>query len=418
MNRFHKWILAEKDPEKIIQRSTVWNLITSGLNSCATALIILCISWMGVQEQAGIFSLATAVAYQIQAIGFFGVRNYHIQDVKNKYSFSEYVTVNVLSSVVMVAVLVFMTFGRGYSLEKALIVLFYSLYRAMEIYEALYHDEYQRKGRIDIGLILQTVRFLITLSILVITMLITKNMVLACLLAVLMSIVIIWFQNKDFYKLFDCRLRKPSKKKVKTLLLICLPICITGFISMYLTNASKYAIDSYLGDTTQGVFAVLFVPVFTINMLSMVIYRPYITQISIEWHNGEVYNFLKSVGKQMLVIMALTVAITIFGYVIGLKLLGLLYHMDLLAWKWDFIVLLLGGGMNTFAVFLQQILVIVGCQNLTLLIYLFSMVATWLLSQPLVVSQGLRGASLLYLISTVVLAVGSFAVLSWRVKRK
>ncbi len=418
MTRFHRWILDEKDPSVILKRSTVWNLASSLLNASATALIILCLSWSGKSELSGVFSIATAIAYQVQAIGFFGVRNYHIQDVKSNYRFSEYVVINELSSVIMVAALCFMAFGRGYSLEKALIILFYSLYRAVEIYEALFHDEYQRKGRIDIGLILQTVRFLITLTILVVTIITTGNMVLACFMAFFSSVILIWWQNRDFYKIFNCQIEKTTWKRTKKLAAICLPICLTGFISMYLTNASKYAIDQFLDDKAQGVFAVLFVPVFTINMLSLVIYRPYITKIAQEWHDEKTKDFIRDVARQVLVITMLTIGITVFGYFIGLNLLALIYHMDLSSYQMDFVILLIGGGFNTYSVFLLQILVIVGCQNLSLVIYVLSLAVTWFSSQLLVEGFGLTGASILYLLSAVILVLGSIFVLIFKVRRR
>lgn len=387
------------------------------INASLTAVILFFMSWTGSREMSGIFSIATAIAYQIQAIGFFGVRNYHIADVKDRFSFSDYTFVNILSSVVMVAALAFMAFGRGYSVDKALVVLTYSLYRCVEIYEALFHDEYQRAGRIDIGLILQTVRFLISIAILVIILLITGNLVWAFLSAFAISVILIWYQNKDFAKLFGCKMARFNKEHVKELAVICLPICIAAFLSLYLTNAPKYAIDSATAnDELQGLFAILFVPVFTINMMAMVIYRPYITLIATEWADHKVESFMVSVAKQMLVILILTVLISGFGFIIGLKLLGLVYNTDLDAYMWEFIILLFGGGLNTLAVFLNQIMVIIGCQNLNLVIYLIAVIITFLSGTPLVLSAGITGASWLYFLASAVLVILSLAVLAWRIR--
>lgn len=418
MSRFHKWILSADDPKVVIKRSTAWNLLASLLNAGLTAIILFFMSWTGNREMSGIFSIATAIAYQVQAIGFFGVRNYHITDVNDKYSFSDYVYLNIISSVIMVAALAFMAFGRGYDQDKALVVLTYSLYRIVDIYEALFHDEYQRAGRIDIGLILQTIRFLVSLLVLILILLITHSLVWACFFAFASSLVIIWYQNKDFCEIFNCHLKKSAWLKVKSLFLICLPICISGFISMYLANASKYAIDRYLDDRIQGVFAILFIPVFTINMLSTVIYRPYITRISMEWHLKKTGSFLRSIIKQMLVITGLTVLITLFGDLVGLKLLGMIYNIDLTSWKLEFVILLLGGGLNTYAAFLSQILVIVGKQNSNLLIYAISLVITIILAQPLTVKFGLRGASILYMTSAALLTIGSIIIIIKQVRAR
>lgn len=417
MNRFDRWLTADISQEKVIRRGTFWNLIASVINAAMTAVIIFFMSWTGSAEMTGIFSIATAAAYQVQAIGFFGVRNIHMADVKHEYSFSDYVMISVFSSIVMAAALGFMSFGKGYAMDKALVVLFYSLYRAIDIYEALYHDEYQRQGRIDIGLILQTARYILSLIVMIAVLLISGSLVWACLAAFLVSAVLVVIQNWNISKTFHCRIQKPDFRKLKKLFVICLPVCLAAFISMYLVNASKYAIDSVLNDQVQGVFAILFVPVFTINLMATVVYRPYITKISEQWHNGETAGFVKSTAVQLLVILILTGAITCFGWLIGLRLLGLLYNTDLHQYMSEFLILLLGGGLNTLAVFLNQILVICGCYNVNLLIYLAAFAVTWFSSTPLVQSAGILGASLLYSLSSLILVLFSLAVLARQVSR-
>lgn len=418
MNQFHHWIYDVNDSSTIIKRSTVWNLIASILNASMTALILFFLSWTNKNEMTGVFSIATAIAYQVQAIGLFGVRNYHITDVKHQFSFSDYFYVNVFSTCIMIFALVFMSFGKGYTFDKAIIIFTFTLYRAIDIYEALFYDEYQRYDRIDIGLIFQTIRFCISLFVLIGVLLITGSLAGACICAILASIGVVIYQNKDFYKLFNCKIEKFNKKNFKKLIGICLPICIAGFISMYLINAPKYAIDANLNDEIQGVFAILFVPVFTINMIATVIYRPYITKISHEWFRKKYDKFLKSVAFQILGIVILTGLITIFGYVIGLRLLGIVYHIPLVTYSWEFTILLLGGGMNTLAVFLSQILVIIEEQNKNFIIYIFSFLATLLMSAPLLEKFQILGASILYVIASLILVVFSLLVIFIKTKKE
>lgn len=417
MNKFHRWIYEENDPQVIIRRSTVWNLAASLINASLTAVILFCLSWTDDRLTAGYFSIASAIAYQVQAIGLFGVRNYHITDVRKKYSFSDYLFVNVFSGFVMIAALVFMVMGHEYTTDKIWIIVTYSLYRAVDIYEALYYDEYQRLDRIDVGLILQTVRFLVTIVILIIVYLLTRSLSAGCIVALVVSIGMVIWQNREFSKAFGCKIGKFNKKHFKALIKICLPICIAGFVSMYLVNSSKYAIDANLNDEVQGIFAILIVPVFTINMLATVIYRPYITRISHQWADRKIKGFVKATAVQVVVIIALTILITLFGYVIGLKLLGMIYHVDLAEYMDIFTILLLGGGMNTLAVFLSQILVIMEEQNANFVIYILAGALTLLLSTPLARNYGMLGASLLYVLASLFLVLFSFVVM-FRKSRK
>lgn len=415
MKKINNWIENVDGEKGILRRATGWNLVASLVNASMTAIIIFFMSRTGQAELAGIFSIATAIAYQVQAIGFFGVRNFHITDVQNQFSFSDYAYINIFSSVIMIGSLLFIIFHNEYSTDKAIIVLIYSLFRALDIYEALFHDEYQRKGRIDIGLILQTIRYLISLTVLIALLLLSKNMILSILGALLISIILIFVQNRYFYSKFGCFLEKIDVKKIKKLFWICLPICVSGFISMYLTNAPKYSIDAVLNDQIQGIFAILFVPVFTINLLSTVIYRPYISQISQEWADKNKSVFLKLIGKQLFIILLLTLLITGFGYLIGLKWLEIIYSTDLSHYMSEFLILLIGGGLNTLSVFLSQILIIVGYYQWNLIIYVFSMIFTVAFGNFLVADQNVLGAAFLYSIPSIILVGFSFVLLMIKV---
>ncbi|MCF0246950.1 MAG: hypothetical protein HUJ55_09045, partial [Ileibacterium sp.] len=107
------------------------------------------------------------------------------------------------------------------------------------------------------------------------------------------------------------------------------------------------------------------------------------------------------------VILVLTLGITLFGYVLGLWMLGLIYHMDLMEHSAAFVILLLGGGLNTYAQFLAQILVIIRQQNKSMILSLISFAATLLLGNWMVANWTILGAALLYGMSSLILCLGS-----------
>mgnify|MGYP004441909215 CR=1 FL=1 len=402
----HK-LTKDDSPKAVLARATVWNLVASLINASMTAVIMLVMSWSNMTEDVGIFSIATAIAYQVQAIGFFGVRNLHIADVKKEYSFSDYVWSNLVSSVFMFIVMIFMIFPKGYPLEKSAAILFYTLYRALDIYEAWFHDEYQRQGRLDIGLVMQTIRFVVSLIIMSLVMIVTKSFLIACIAAFASSAFMIWMQNRHYIHAFSCHLEKINKKRLWEILKISFPICVSAYVSMYLVNAGKFAIDNTLDNSFQTIFAVLLVPVFTINLLSTVIYRPFISIIAEHWSSENYREFTRKTLSMCAVILVLTLGITLFGYVLGLWMLGLIYHMDLMEHSAAFVILLLGGGLNTYAQFLAQILVIIRQQNKSMILSLISFAATLLLGNWMVANWTILGAALLYGMSSLILCLGS-----------
>ena len=413
--------LAEKlyslDDERIIvRRGTFWNLVSSILNSAMTAVIMFFITLTSDVSVNGWFSIATAVAYQCQAIGFFGIRNLHVADTKKDYSFSDYTYFNISSSILMIVVLSFLSFGQNYNLEKACLVFVYGIYRGVDIIEALFHDEYQREGRLDLGVILQTIRFTISLIILIVILLVSKNLVIATIAATVVSVILVFIQNKPFIKYFSCRLKKFNKDNLKKLFSICFPIFIAGFINMYLANAPKYAIDGTLSDTLQGVFGILSLPVFTINLLSTVIYKPYISQMAECWYDRKFEKLKAIIFKQVIIICILTLIITLFGYLLGLRLLEIIYGIELMKYMDVFLLLLIGGGLNTLGAFLNFIMVIFREQNKNMIIYIISGVITFLFGSILVSKLNLLGAALIYLFSSGIITCLCCVVLFYKYK--
>ena len=413
---FAEKLYSINDEKIIVRRGTIWNLVSSVLNSAMTAVIMFFITLTSDVSVNGWFSIATAVAYQCQAIGFFGIRNLHIADTNNDYSFSDYTHFNIVSSILMIMVLSFMSFGQNYSFEKSCLIFIYGIYRGVDIFEALFHDEYQREGRLDLGVILQTIRFTISLIILVIILLFSKNLVLATLIATVVSIILVFIQNKPFLKYFPCRLRKFNIKNFKKLFFICLPIFIAGFINMYLANAPKYAIDGTLSDTLQGIFGILSLPIFTINLLSTVIYKPYISQMAIYWYDHQFEKLKTIIFKQILIICTLTLIITFFGYLLGLRLLEVIYGLELMNYMNAFLLLLIGGGINTLGAFLNFIMVIFREQNKNMIIYMISGVITFLFGSFLVSKLSLLGAALVYLFSSWIITFLCSIVLFYKYK--
>ena len=226
----------------------------------------------------------------------------------------------------------------------------------------------------------------------------------------------VFIQNKPFIKYFPCRLKKFNKDNLKKLFSICFPIFIAGFINMYLANAPKYAIDGTLSDTLQGVFGILSLPIFTINLLSTVIYKPYISQMAECWYDRKFEKLKAIIFKQVIIICILTLIITLFGYLLGLRLLEVIYGIELMKYMDVFLLLLIGGGLNTLGAFLNFIMVIFREQNKNMIIYIISGVTTFLFGSILVSKLNLLGAALIYLFSSGIITCLCCVVLFYKYK--
>lgn len=402
---FYKWILNVKSKEAILRRGTFWNLYSSILNSGMTALIIFFITLFGTNASIGYFSLATGIAYQCQAIGNFGMRNIQASDVKKEFTFFDFFNVRIFSSLLMYIALVCYAFQTDYSLEKTMIILTYGVYRSIDALEDLFHGEFQRNDRFDIGVILQSIRFTVSLAVLALVMLLFHNLVLSFICSIIVSLALFLIQNLKLISLFVKDKYHFHISHIKKIFLMCLPICICGFISMYIVNAPKYAIDNYLTNKIQTDYAILILPITIISILSTVIYRPQITYISKAWYNGETNVFKKILIKQIVIIAGLTISVILGGYIIGLSILGWIYGVNLDHYMTEFLLLLFGGGVYALNQLMGIVVTILRKQNYMFLAYIMVFIFILVSSRWLAVQYQMLGIVLIYVLSVSILAI-------------
>ncbi len=418
-DHFVNWII-HVDDKKIMKRSTWWNLISSTFNAGYTAILYFFVGWIVGGNAVGIVSIASAYAYQCLSIGVFGVRNVQASDVKKEYSFSDYFYLRIISCIFMYLVLLYYTFFQEYSFEKLSVVLIFGLFKSIEAIEDLYHGEYQRFDRLDIGCILQATRYFLSLIVFVILLFLSKDLILSFFISTLLSAALCYVQNVWIIHAFVNEKIQFVRSKVRRLFFICLPICIGNSVSTYIVNMPKYAIDDMGNDILQMQYGYLVLPILTINLLSAVIYRPIVNKLSRFYYDGEFQRFFKEILKQMMIIGILTLIIVVGGYLIGLRLLGFIYGVDLMESMPAFMVMLIGGGLNTVSAFFVIVLTIQRAQNELLISYIVTLLVGVPIAATLIQTYGIMGASILYLILSICLDLlfGAFILLAYYRKKR
>lgn len=404
MNKFVE-NLMNSDEKKNISRASFWNMIASVLNSITSAVLLFFITRFCGLNTAGIFSIASAIGYQVLSLGNFGVRSFHAADVKKEYSFSDYFYMRIFSYILLLIMLLYYAFCSGYTLDKSLAVLSFGLFKSVDVIEDLFHGEYHRNSRLDIGAILLTIRYFASILVFIILIIITKDICISSLVSFVLTLILFVITNKDFIQLFVNERLKFNLGKFKSLLIILVPLVLTNYIKLYITNAPKYAIDECLGNVEQAYFNVLFMPVFIISLLSDIIFRPYIPLFSKEWMDNNFSKFTKMLLKQITVITVITAFIMLGAYVLGLKLLEIVYGVSLEGYMGTLMYLLLGGGINTYCTFMILVMTIQREQNKMAVVNLIDLIICLLISKPLVSALGINGAMMIFVTLNVIPAI-------------
>ncbi len=350
--------------------------------------------------EAGIFTIAYANANLFLTIGNFGMRYFQVSDVRERFSFCTYRKSRIITTVAMMILAViyvlFSANANNYSPEKTAVIIFMCLFKAADAYEDIYWGRYQQKGRLDIGSKCLALRTVAAIVVYIAGVIAFRNQLVTLIVVNAVSYALMFLFIKMTKDGFTDGERSEKSGTVTELLKATLPLFLGAFLSFYIGNAPKYAIDAHLSDDLQACYGFIAMPVFVIGLLNNFIFNPVIHKLSIMWDEKKYKGFVKRLFIQMGIIAAITLVCMVGAYLIGIPVLSLLYGTDLRPYKFELILLLLGGGFLALAGCINTFIIIIRHQNGIAVSYGIIAALALVLSNPVVRDYGIRGAAYLY----------------------
>lgn len=380
--------------------SYMWNMIGSMLMAFQSVIMLMILTrTLGLLE-AGIFTIAYANANLFLTIGKYGMRYFQVSDVRNQFGFNEYRMSRVITTIAMMAIAVvyimYASSGNGYSMEKTQVILWMCIFKVVDVIEDVYHGLYQRENRLDIASRVMSVRMIITIVVFGIVLIFLKNLLISLIITTVVTSILFLLFTLWTFPTFQVAKEKVDWKNVGLLLKLCFPLFAGSFLSFYMGNAPKYAIDAMLTDELQACYGFIAMPVFVIGLLNSFIFNPMLYQMSVLWNERKIKKFILKTCIQVGIVAAITVICVIGAYLIGVPVLSWLYNTDLSLYRKELLVLLLGGGFLGLSGVLNVVITIIRKQNSLMWGYAFVSVLAYMFSNKVVGEYKMMGASVLY----------------------
>lgn len=406
---------SESHAHTVARAAYTWNTAAGLLNAFQSVIMLVVLSHACDAATAGVFTIAYANANLFLNLGKYGVRNFQVSDVDEKYGFSTYHAARLAS------VLAMLVFGAawtlwtattvGYTLEKTLTLLMMLAFKAIDAYEDVYHGNYQQHGRLDVGARVLTIRML--------TMIVAFAGLIAATRDLLLSLTASTLFTGSFFvgetiwakRRFGLPVTMPTAanndpegsgarrgaQQTLALLRESFPVFLALFLLFYIGNAPKYAIDAVMDDVAQAQYGYIAMPVFVVGLLANFIYNPIIASLAQDWAEGRVGKFARRFALQALVIVGITLVCIAGAWLIGVPVLDLLYNTRLEPYKVDLVVLLVGGGFLAMATLFTTGLTIIRWQNRLIPGYVAVSLLAFVACPQAVAAAGIDGASWVYL---------------------
>lgn len=413
----------------------IWNAIGGMLNAGQSVFVLIIVTRVCGLEAAGLYSIAFATGNLFMYLGNYGVRNYQVSDVDEKFPFRSYILHRLLTVALMLVVAaVYCAYSllRGaYSPAKTMTVAAMCLLKAIDCLEEVLEGRLHQRGRLDLAGKMMTVRLLISIGGMLAVLVATGNLLTATNAAIILAAAAVILMaaacSKTLLPLQPApelvadvgnagaapgaaaknrgaatspaaasaavsAARRGALRDAAVLMRVCFPVCAANFLSFYLINAPKYAIDAAMNETAQAQYNFIAMPVFVIQLLGMFVYQPVLVRMTLSWNRADKKGFLRDflrITAGLLIIAALCLG---GAYVLGIPVLSALYATDLSALKPELLLILAGGVFLAMNGFYSAVLTLMREQNRIPFMYLAGAVLSLILTPHFVEISGIMGA--------------------------
>lgn len=395
--KIKKFLMSEDNIER---DSYLWNMAGSMLMAFQSVIMLMILTRILGLVEAGIFTIAYANANLFLTIGKYGMRYFQVSDVKNQFTFAEYRLSRAVTSLAMIVVSViyvwYAAVSNGYTTEKIQVIIWMCLFKVVDAVEDIYHGLYQRKNRLDVASKMLTLRMIITIIIFGLGLIILKNLLLALIIATILTTLLFILSVWWTYSEFHIGKERVEGKNILLLLKVCFPLFAGSFLSFYIGNAPKYAIDAMLTDELQACYGFIAMPVFVIGLLNNFIFNPMLFHMSVLWNERRVKEFVLRTIFQAGIVAIITIVCIVGAWLLGIPVLSWLYNTDLAPYKEELLILLLGGGFLGLSGLLNAVITIIRYQKSLMWGYAVIAVLAYVFSNQIVSQYEMMGAAVLY----------------------
>lgn len=382
-----------------MKRTYIWTVLAGSVYAGSSFLMSMFTSKCIGVEEAGILALALTIGNQLVTIGLYNIRTFQVSDVTEKYTFSDYSMLRVITVSAMVLVGIIWILKDSHRGIKLAAIGCAILFRGIEAVSDLLEGRYQQKGRYDVACKSMFVKVLSYLIAFLVTLFVTKNIAMALAALAVTYLIMLCVIDSKLISRFGGISFHTTFRRQKGLLLEGLPLFVNAFLNAYIINASKYALDKYYDSETLGIFNVLYMMAFVVNMFASFVLKPIISVLAEKYVKKDISGFVKLVIRQIVVILLVTFMCIGGAWFLGVPVLGFLFGVDLTDYKGALCVVLISGGFTALYQLLQYGIIIMRHQYSTFVCCGFTVVLTYLVTPVLTKKYAVMGASASYTIS-------------------
>ena len=319
----------------------LWNAAGNLIFLICQWLMTILVANIGSFADAGLLSIAMSVSATFQTVAMFGIRNFQISDVENKYTDTCYVTLRTVTCALALALCMCFSLISGYRSEQLVCVLLFMLFRLSENFSDVLHGIAQKNGRLDVAGKAYAIKGVGTLAVFLVTYKLCSSLVLSLgAMALLSWLCTVIYDVSVVRRLSRFGLMSMSEKWL-SLAKNTLPLCIYLFLNTAISTVPKLILEQYEGDEMLGIYSSIFAPALLIASAASYLYTPFVPYFADAYSKKDTSVFIKLFVKITAAIAAVAVVTVIAATFLGDLALKLLFGEKILAYSYMLIPILI-----------------------------------------------------------------------------
>ena len=396
---------AEPAKKRTVPSGVLWFTVGNSMQAGTTVLMTMLTGYVLDLASVGIFSFALMASQLLYTVGLFGANDLQMTDYDHRYRFGDYFKVKVVSTLAAMLICFILPGLLGLHGRKMACLFLLTTYMLINSAAELYQSMLFQAQRLDLSGKMLFFRMAVSLAGFAVVILIKRSLLQACAVLLSVNFVATCFSVRHWcgvYRDSPCILRDGKEKE---LFIESFPLCLSVLGFLLNINAPKFLINYFLTDEIQGIYTILFMPVYAVNLISQFIFKPYLIKYArnLEKQDG---SFEKLLLSQTLFI-GLCAVLAAFGmWLLGPWLLKLLFSKDLTAYRGWMGVFMVSGGLMALNQLCYYLLVLLKRQKMILANYSVGIIVSFTAGIAVIPHAGIMGTWLAFTLGQTSLLAG------------
>ncbi|MGN1327951.1 MAG: lipopolysaccharide biosynthesis protein [Clostridia bacterium] len=398
----------EKD--KNFKSNFIWNILGTGLNAFTSFFFLIAVTRINGINDAGIFTIAYSTACILYVIGIYAGRVFQVTEVDKKVKDKEYIANRLISCLIMMIITIGFVLFKKYNLYKASVFILLSLYKCLEAFSDVLYGILQKNNLLNKVGKSYFIKAASSIVVFILVDIITHNVIVSCI-----AIIALWIFAIIFYDIRNIKNLVDFNSKVNTDNVIkifknCFFVFAITFLGLYIMNAPKYAIDSYLTEDIQAIFGIIVMPATIMGLIGQFLIHPYLNTIVNLYNEKDFKGLNKLILKIILYILAFGIFASVVAYFLGIPVLNLVYGIDLSGYELHLVAIIVASTLYNIGVIYSSVLTTIRHTLVQFIIYTAVSIFALIISNILTIQNGITGSVIAYFLIMLLQFISYFIV--------